>query len=164
MMTKEKSPPRNRLKYLAALPLILIMGLVMCCKLNNPDEMPPPPPPPPPPPAEITPAEDEPALVFVEEQAAFQEGDTNDFREWVQKNLTYPPEAVKAGIFGRVTVQFTVNSAGKIGDIKIIRGVSPMLDKEAIRVLETSPDWIPAKAGGKNVKQQFVIPVVFALE
>jgi TonB family protein len=164
MMTKEKSPPRNRLKYLAALPLVLLMGLVMCCKQHETKDVAPPPPPPPPPPAEITTTADEPALVFVDEQAEFQEGDINDFREWVQKNLTYPPEAVKAGIFGRVTVQFAVNSAGKIGDIKILRSVSPMLDKETIRVLESSPDWVPAKAGGKNVKQQFVIPVVFTLE
>jgi hypothetical protein len=39
-----------------------------------------------------------------------------------------------------------------------------MLDKETIRVLESSPTWLPAKKAGSNVKQQFVMPVVFALQ
>ena len=58
--------------------------------------------------------EEEPAFVFVEEQATFQGGDINTFREWVQKNLVYPPVAVENGIFGRVTVQFAVNSRVKL--------------------------------------------------
>ena len=170
MMTKEKSPLRNRLKYLAALPLILFLGLLMCCKLNKTADVPPPPPPPPPP-AEISttaetivPEDGEPALILVEEQAKFQGGDINAFRDWVQKYLVYPPEAIKNGIYGRVTVQFAVSSKGKVCDIKVLRSASPLLDKESIRVMQLSPDWVPAKQDGKNVKQQFVMPVVFALQ
>ena len=163
MMTKEKSPSRSRLKYLAALPLVFILGLMMCCTLNKKEELAPPPPPPPPP-EELMTSEEEPALIIVDEQALFQGGDINDFRDWVQKNLVYPPEAVKEGIFGRVTVQFSVNSKGKVVDVKVLRGVDPLLDNETIRVLESSPDWTPAKVGGKEVKQQFVIPTIFMLE
>jgi periplasmic protein TonB len=108
--------------------------------------------------------EDEPAFVFVEEQATFQGGDVGTFREWVQKNLVYPPVAVENGIFGRVTVQFAVNSKGDVVDVKILRGVDPSLDKETIRVIMSSPKWGAAKQGGRAVKQQFVIPVIFMLQ
>jgi protein TonB len=108
--------------------------------------------------------EDEPAFVFVEEQATFQGGDLNSFRDWVQKNLVYPPVAVENGIFGRVTVQFAVNSRGEVVDVKILRGVDPSLDKETIRVIMSSPKWGSAKQGGRAVKQQFVMPVIFQLQ
>jgi periplasmic protein TonB len=108
--------------------------------------------------------EDEPAFVFVEEQATFQGGDVQTFREWVQKNLVYPPVAVENGIFGRVTVQFAVSSKGDVTDVKILRGVDPSLDKETIRVIMSSPKWGAAKQGGRAVKQQFVIPVIFMLQ
>jgi protein TonB len=108
--------------------------------------------------------EEEPAFVFVEEQATFQGGDINSFRDWVQKNLVYPPVAVENGIFGRVTVQFAVNSKGDVTDVKILRGVDPSLDKETIRVIMSSPKWGAAKQGGRAVKQQFVIPVIFMLQ
>jgi TonB family protein len=173
MMTKEKSPNRNRLKYLAALPLVFILGLLMCCTIIKSQD-----------PVKVTLektkvttvdviAEDganvvtddnEPVFVMVEFSAEFKGGDISYFREWVQKNLVYPPEAVKNGIFGRVTVQFAINSKGKVCNVKVLRGVDPLLDKETIRVIQLSPDWKPAKQGGKNVKQQFVIPVIFALK
>jgi protein TonB len=108
--------------------------------------------------------EDEPAFVFVEEQATFMGGDVSNFREWVQKNLVYPPVAVENGIFGRVTVQFAVNSRGEVVDVKILRGVDSSLDKETIRVIQSSPKWGAAKQGGRAVKQQFVIPVIFMLQ
>jgi protein TonB len=108
--------------------------------------------------------EEEPAFVFVEEQATFQGGDVQTFREWVQKNLVYPPVAVENGIFGRVTVQFAVSSRGDVTDVKILRGVDPSLDKETIRVIMSSPKWGAAKQGGRAVKQQFVIPVIFMLQ
>ncbi|HEX2394704.1 MAG TPA: TonB family protein [Bacteroidales bacterium] len=108
--------------------------------------------------------EEEPAFVFVEEQATFQGGTLETFREWVQKNLVYPPVAVENGIFGRVTVQFAVNSRGEVVDVKVLRGVDPSLDKETVRVIMSSPKWGPAKQGGRAVKQQFVMPVIFQLQ
>jgi len=106
----------------------------------------------------------EPAFVFVEQQASFQGGSLENFREWVQKNLKYPAVAKENGIFGRIAVQFAVNSQGKVCDVKVLRGVDPSLDKEAIRAVTSSPDWVPAKQSGKNVKQQFVMPVIFQLQ
>ena len=100
----------------------------------------------------------------MDQQAQFQGGDIDNFREWVQKKVVYPPEAIKNGIFGKVMVQFAVDSKGKLDDIKVLRGVDPILDNAALQALQTSPDWVPAKKDGKDVKQQFVIPVYFTLK
>lgn len=107
---------------------------------------------------------EEPAFVIVEENASFQGGDINSFRIWVQQNIVYPTAAAEAGISGKVIVQFAVNSRGQIVDAKVLRGVHPELDKEALRCIMGSPKWTPGKQGGKAVKQQFVIPIVFTLQ
>jgi protein TonB len=107
---------------------------------------------------------EEEVFIIVEEPATFQGGDLNSFRDWVQKNLKYPPVAAENGISGKVYVQFAVNSKGEVVDVKILRSVDPSLDKESIRVIQSSPIWIPAKQGGRNVKQQFVIPLSFVLQ
>ena len=106
---------------------------------------------------------DEPALVIVDENATFQSGDLNNFRLYVQNSINYPIEAAQAGIQGKIIVQFAVNSKGYVVDSKILRGVHPALDNEVLRILSTSPKWIPGKKGGKLVKQQFFIPVIFKL-
>jgi periplasmic protein TonB len=108
--------------------------------------------------------EDEPAFVIVEENATFKGGDVNTFRIWVQQNMVYPTAAAEAGIAGKVIVQFAVNSKGIVVDAKVLRGVHPELDKEAIRCIVSSPGWTPGKQGGKAVKQQFVIPIIFQLQ
>jgi periplasmic protein TonB len=107
---------------------------------------------------------DEPAFVIVEENASFMGGDINSYRLWVQQNIVFPTAAAEAGIAGKVIVQFAVNSKGKVVDAKVLRGVHPELDKEAIRCIMGSPQWTPGKQGGKSVKQQFVIPIVFQLQ
>ena len=107
--------------------------------------------------------EEEPAFVFVEEDATFRGGTIDDFRTWVQDNIVYPPLAIENNIFGRVTVQFAVNSRGEVVDVVILRGVDPTLDEETKRVILSSPGWNPARQGGRPVKQQFTIPVVFTL-
>lgn len=107
--------------------------------------------------------QEEPVFQIVEEPASFQGGDINTFRIWVQSNISYPDSAVKAGISGKVLVQFAVNSKGKVVDTKILRGVHPILDKEALKAVFSSPAWSPGKQGGRAVKQQFVIPILFQM-
>ncbi len=107
---------------------------------------------------------DEPTFIIVEENATFQGGDINSFRLWVQQNIVYPTAAAEAGISGKVIVQFAVNSHGKVVDVKVLRGIHPELDKEAVRCIMSSPPWTPGKQGGKSVKQQFTIPIVFQLQ
>ena len=107
----------------------------------------------------------EPAFIVVEENATFQGGDLNTFRNWVQEKLVYPEKSAEDGSQGRVFIQFAVNSKGDICDIKVLRSTGdPLLDEEAIRVIKTSPQWKPARQGGANVKQQFTMPVTFKLQ
>jgi periplasmic protein TonB len=101
---------------------------------------------------------------FVEENATFMGGDLNTFNTWVKEHVQYPVQASEAGISGKVIVQFSVNREGVVCDIKIMRSVHPSLDNEAIKVIQSSPKWTPAKQNGTLVKQNFVIPIVFTLQ
>lgn len=98
---------------------------------------------------------------LIEDKPTFQGGDANTFSRWVNSNLTYPAEANEKGIQGRVTISFTVSSTGKVCDVKVIRGVDPLLDNEAVRVVEMSPDWTPGMKDGKPVAVTYVFPVIF---
>lgn len=100
---------------------------------------------------------EEKAFLTVEVPARFQGGDIANFVKWVQKNLKMP-EKHAPGTF-RVYAMFTVDTTGKITDVKILRGAGTALDNELIRVLKSSPLWEPAKQSGKAVKQTFTIPV-----
>lgn len=103
-------------------------------------------------------------FVIVEDMPTFNGGDLNNFRLYVQHNLNYPEKAAKEKIQGRVFVQFVVDQYGDVVDIKIVRGVHPLLDSEAVRVIRSSPKWTPGKQRGKKVKVQFTFPIVFVLE
>ncbi|MCG8699552.1 MAG: energy transducer TonB, partial [Bacteroidales bacterium] len=107
---------------------------------------------------------EEEVFFIVENMPSFQGGDENTFRNWVQGNLVYPEIAQENGISGRVFVQFAVNSAGKVVDVKVVRGVDPALDKEVERVVKKSPGWTPGKQRGRPVKVQFTMPIVFVLQ
>jgi protein TonB len=100
---------------------------------------------------------------FPEERATFRGGDLGDFSIWVLENLKYPETALAHGIFGKVILEFTVSTEGKVTDIKVLRGVDPLIDLEAIRVLSASPLWKPARQGGVKVRQKFAIPIVFQM-
>ena len=99
----------------------------------------------------------------VEEKPTFQGGDANTFSRWVNSNLNYPQEAKEKGIQGRVTLSFTVGTDGKVGSVKVLRRVDPLLDNEAIRVIEMSPEWTPGKMGGKAVPVTYTFPVIYKL-
>ncbi len=101
---------------------------------------------------------------IVEDMPKFQGGDHNGFRVWIQQNLKYPAIAAENGISGRVFVQFAVNGKGEIVDAVVVRGVDPALDKEALRVVKSSPKWTPGKQRGKAVKVQFTFPISFVLQ
>ena len=94
----------------------------------------------------------------------FQGGDLNSFALWVHKNVTYPPIARDNGIQGRVIIQFTVGADGSIRDVKAIRSVDITLDKEAVRVVKSSPQWTPAQKDGNAVATRVNIPVLFRLQ
>ena len=100
---------------------------------------------------------------LVEEKPSFQGGDTNNFSKWVNERLVYPEIAKKNRVQGRVTVQFTVEKDGSVTKVKVIRGVDPALDKEAVRVVSMSPKWTPGKQGDRVVSVTYNFPVIFQL-
>ena len=99
----------------------------------------------------------------VEVKPTFNGGDADAFVKYVQQNIKYPQRAIENEEQGRVTVNFVVDQNGKIQNAKVVKGVSELLDAEALRVINNAPDWTPAKQGGKNVPVTYSIPVVFAL-
>jgi TonB family protein len=109
-------------------------------------------------------SENEPIFIFTEKPASFQGGDLVTFRNYVESIKVYPEEAIKAKIQGNVIVQFSINENGFLVDPKILRGIDPILDNEVLRCLINSPVWQPAKQGGRNVQQQFVMPVSFVMD
>ena len=76
----------------------------------------------------------------------------------------YPEIASENGVSGRVLVQFTVDSKGNVVNAKVLRSVDPALDKEALRVVMSSPKWKPGKQRGKAVNVLFTFPINFVLQ
>jgi len=108
---------------------------------------------------------DEEAIPFqlVEEKPSFNGGDANEFSKWVNSRLVYPEIAKENGVQGRVTLQFTVNADGSVSNVKVLRGVDSSLDKEAVRVVSSSPKWKPGKQRDRAVKVTYTFPVIFQL-
>ena len=100
---------------------------------------------------------------LVEEKPSFKGGDANEFSKWVNSKLVYPEIAKENGVQGRVTLQFTVNPDGTVSNVKVLRGVDPSLDKEAVRVVASSPKWKPGKQRDRAVKVTYTFPVIFQL-
>lgn len=100
---------------------------------------------------------------LVEEKPSFNGGDANEFSKWVNSKLQYPEIAKENGVQGRVTLQFTVNPDGSVGNVKVLRGVDSSLDKEAVRVVSMSPKWKPGKQRDRAVKVTYTFPVIFQL-
>ena len=100
---------------------------------------------------------------LVEEKPSFQGGDANQFSKWVNQRLVYPEIAKENGVQGRVTLQFTVEKDGTVTKVKVLRGVDPSLDKEAVRVVSMSPKWKPGKQRDRAVPVTYTFPVIFQL-
>lgn len=83
--------------------------------------------------------------------------------KYIMENMKYPEQAMKKGIQGRVAVSFIVEKDGSISDVKPILSVHTLLDKEAVRVVESMPKWTPGKQNGKPVRVRFNLPVMFKL-
>jgi len=83
---------------------------------------------------------------------------------FLSKNVKYPLKAKSKGIQGKVFVNFTVSKDGTLRDIKIIRGVHKLLDKEALRVIKSMPTWKPGMQRGKKVSVSYNLPISFVLK
>ena len=101
---------------------------------------------------------------ITDELPVFGNNGLEAFKEYVQKNLQYPGSAIKSGIEGKVFVKFDVDTVGRVVGSEIIKSIDSLLSKEALRVIDSSPLWIPGKQDGKPVKVTYIMPVIFRID
>lgn len=166
MITRKQKGKQSIGKLILILPLlIVILTISACVKINdvlatmkNPAE------------DDITAynEEKEAAFFIVEDMPEFQGGTDSTsiqiFRNWIMKNLEYPPIAMENGIEGTVYATFVIGKNGEVESPKVLRGVDPALDAEAIKVLKSSPKWKPGKQRGIDVRVAMSLPIKFILD
>ena len=108
--------------------------------------------------------EDDQPFVVAEQMPSFNGGDIRTFHAWVQREVRYPMIAQENGITGRVLLSFVVERDGSLGQIKVLQTPDQSLADEAIRVLQSSPKWVPGKQRNKTVRVSFTLPVEFRLQ
>ncbi len=101
-------------------------------------------------------------FVVVEQMPEYPGGDVG-LLNFIRKNLKYPEEAKSKKIEGRVIIRFVVNREGNVEDVNVLKGVDPLLDAEAVRVVRTLSGWKPGMQGGKAVSVYYMVPVTFSL-
>ena len=99
----------------------------------------------------------------VEQMPRFPGGE-QALMKYLSTHINYPTMAMENNVQGRVVVQFVVTKTGKIGEVKVVRSVDRDLDKEAVRVCKTLPDFIPGKMNGQAVNVWYTLPVSFKLQ
>ncbi|MBN2807409.1 MAG: M56 family metallopeptidase [Prolixibacteraceae bacterium] len=102
-------------------------------------------------------------FMIVEEMPEYPGGE-DALRKFLGSEVKYPTEASKNGIQGKVYVTFVVGSDGMVKNSKIARGVDPLLDAEALRVVNKMPKWIPGKQKGVPVNVTYTVPIHFKLQ
>lgn len=102
-------------------------------------------------------------FIIVEEMPEFPGGD-KEMLLFINKSIKYPVIAQENGIQGRVICTFIIDATGKVTNAEVFRGVDPSLDKEALRVVNSMPDWKPRKQRGKPVRVKYTIPITFRLQ
>ena len=79
--------------------------------------------------------------------------------QYIGKNFTYPQELLKARPKGKILLVFVVDKNGRISDVEVTQSVHPLLDAEAVRVVENMPRWEPGIQYGKPVRVKYTIPI-----
>jgi len=104
-----------------------------------------------------------PVFMVVEEMPEFP-GKEEGLMKYLMDNIKYPETAQNKGIQGNVIVQFVIDETGKITEPIVLKGVDPILDEEAIRVITAMPNWQPGKQRGQNVRVSYTLPINFSLK
>ena len=111
----------------------------------------------------VKPAEDTKVFDVVEQMPSFP-GGPSALMQYLSSHIKYPVVAEENGIQGRVICTFVVGKDGSISNAQVVKGVDPSLDKEAIRVINSMPKWIPGKQNGSSVNVKYTLPVTFRLQ
>lgn len=102
--------------------------------------------------------------MYVDQMPVYPKGQEG-IMKYLTETVKYPAVALAKGVSGNVLVQFVVKKNGKISDFKVMRGVDPLLDEEALRAVKEIPGkWIPGREKGKKVPVAYTIPVSFRLD
>jgi periplasmic protein TonB len=102
-------------------------------------------------------------IFFSSQEPPIFPGGPAALQKYIVENTKYPQEAIEINLQGRVIVKFAVMSDGSVSRVEILRGINPLLDQEAARVVSTLPKWKPAKQNGIPVSLWFTVPVTFQL-
>ena len=164
MITKRKSSQKNLLRTTVALPALIALVYMFSVTFNidlfanqnrmmdeNNSSLP------------VLQGQEDEVYTVVEQMPEFPGGEEARTKFFID-NITYPKEALKNGIQGRVFVTFVVEKDGKITNVRVLRGIGGGCDEEAARVISLMPDWKPGKHKGKPVRVQFNLPVQFKLD
>jgi TonB family protein len=181
MMTKKRTSAIANIKLILVLPVIafavigitafkdipLLTNSVTGTTNSSSEEISPPPPPPPPPESKVNvqnevSVEEEPFIV-VDKMPMFPGGE-KALLKFISENTRFPEKAKKQSIVGKVIIRFCITSTGKVNQISVLKGLSPELDTEAVRVVSTLPDFEPGSQGGRPVPVWFMVPIVFTLK
>lgn len=101
-------------------------------------------------------------MVLFEQMPRFNGGDTRTFSRWL--NSQSSNQIRNDGVQGRMLVQFTVGADGKVGDVKVLKGLREDLDNKVAQIIASSPDWEPGiNANGVAVPVSFSMPIVFTV-
>ncbi len=107
--------------------------------------------------------EDTQVYTVVEQMPTFPGGESA-LLSYIAKNIKYPSVSLEQGVQGTVVLRFVVTESGDVGEVQIIRGLDPYCDREAQRVVESLPKFIPGKQQGRAVKVWFTCPIQFRIE
>ena len=109
------------------------------------------------------PVEDNRVFDVVEQKPQFPGGEAA-LLKYVADHIRYPAMAQENNVQGRVVVQFVVTKTGAVGEVKVVRGKDPDLDKEAVRVVKSLPKFVPGKMNGHAVNVWYTLPIQFKLQ
>lgn len=103
-------------------------------------------------------------FLTVESMPKFMGGDLDAFRRWVSQNVRFPQIALDNGVHGRVVLEFVIEKDGSLTNIKVLQAPDRLLSEEAVRVLKTSPKWVPGKQRDRTVRVKYTLPVDFRVQ
>jgi TonB family protein len=96
-------------------------------------------------------------------EMAAPEGGRKAFKEYLEKNLRYPEQALNNKVEGKVTVQFTIEPSGKISDFRVLKSLGYGCDEEVVRLIKQGPKWVPTKKNSEAVKDKVRVRMRFSL-
>ena len=111
----------------------------------------------------FTPASEDKVFDVVEQMPQFS-GGIEAMLKYLAENVRYPKEAEEKSLQGRVIATFVVEKDGSISRAKVVKSVDPLLDEEALRVVNSMPNWTPGRQNGEPVAVKYTIPISFRLQ